>query len=1035
MNAIISWNVNSLFSKYPFVQLLLRDFNPSVFCIQETKLLPSHSLFLKNFVVFRYDNLAPGNAKGGVLIAVSHKYHAEPIILNTPFQSTAVRVFFDTPITICTLYLHHHDLVTADLLYSLIKQLPPPYILTGDFNAHSEMWGSSHTDTRGAVFESLLLTPSISLLNSGQPTRFNMYSGDYSAIDVTLCSSTLVSKLRWSILESSYTSDHFPQHIEIVSSVPQSTFSPLWKYQDADWDTFTQLVDFSGIDSCSTATEMAALIENSILAAAAETIPQSRPHTGKYRVPWWDEHCEKAIKKKRNSWRFYKRHPTDENLTKFKITRAIARRTIYEAKRTHWRNYISKINSSVPPTILWKRIRSIANRRTYEPIPAIRNERGELISEMEEITQIFSNFYSASTHTNDTPSIESIPPPNEEDEDPINHIILLSEVKEAVKHQRNTAAGPDNIHASMLKHLNYCQLKYLTKFFNHIWTKHDFPEQWRLAHIIPIRKPGKDGTIPASYRPISLTNVLCKILERIVVKRLHAKLTQSGKLDKFQCGFKPGNSTTDSLIHLSEEIKTGFAQKQHTVGVFFDIEKAFDRIQPLSVLKSLHELGLGGNTFYFVQNFLRDRIFQVRLGHIFSQQIRQLTGTPQGSVLSPLLFTLAINNIQHLIHYPVRHLLYADDLVLFIRGNNLPKSQNRLQSTIDKLADWGNDHGLSFAPTKTKVINFTKKRNSPSVQLFLDEEPLTQTQSTKFLGLIFDHTLTWKQHIQSLRQKCSLRLNLLKTLNGTSWGADKKSLIRLYCSHIRSLLDYGSVVYSTASLSTLKKLDTMQNQALRIASGAFRTSPIASINVETNTMSLTHRRHIHILNYYGKLLSEPDHINSYRANSSNHPGSIRKTAEQLSEIYEISLEQLKEQPNTKLQRQIIQRAIQARIQHLWTTDPHLYLLRTIKPVLQNWITSYNSSRQKERVLARVRIGHTRITHIHLIQRTDSPICNSCHTSLTLIHILNDCTQYAPQRIHFYGSSPYRVYDSLGDDKVKIDIFYKFLQESNLYSVI
>jgi len=293
-------------------------------------------------------------------------------------------------------------------------------------------------------------------------------------------------------------------------------------------------------------------------------------------------------------------------------------------------------------------------------------------------------------------------------------------VKEAVKRLKNTAAGPDCIHPLMIKHLLHHHLVHLTTFFNFIWKQHDFPSQWGVAHIIPLYKAGKDRTAPASYRPISLTNVLCKLFEKIIVKRLHHTLALNGGLDRFQSGFKPKKSTTDSLLHLSQEIQTGFAHKQYTVSVFFDIEKAFDHISSASVFRALSAMGIGGNVFLFIWNFLRDHTFFIRIGQALSQETRQLTGTPQGSVLSPLLFILAINDIQNIIEYPIRYLLFADDLVLFSRGGSLPILQTTMQRTIDKLATWGKNHGLSFAATKTKVVNFTKRRHPQPIILSLN---------------------------------------------------------------------------------------------------------------------------------------------------------------------------------------------------------------------------------------------------------------------------------------------------------------------------
>lgn len=520
-----------------------------------------------------------------------------------------------------------------------------------------------------------------------------------------------------------------------------------------------------------------------------------------------------------------------------------------------------------------------------------------------------------------------------------------------------------------------------------------------------------------------------------MVKRLHLSLSQTNQLNKFQSGFRPNRSTLDSLVFLSQAIRYGYFRKQYTVSVFFDLEKAFDRIRSSSILQALSNMGFDGNLFCFIRNFLQNRVFQVRIGHTLSPLTPQLTGTPQGSVLSPLLFILAVNEIQNCISYPIQHLMYADDLGIFTRGTDIHTLNRQLQSTIDKLAAWGKLHGLSFAPAKTKVINFTRKRNPPNLQLTLNGISLPQDTSTKFLGLTFDHTLTWKPHMLDLGRKCSLRLNLLKTLSGTAWGADKKCLLRLYYSHIRSVLDYGSIVYASASTSTLKYLDPIQNQSLGIAIGAFRTCPIASILVETNSIPLTNRRRMNILTYYGKLLFEPSNLNSYRILSTNPPIGLGSSITKLCQTYNITKEQLEEKPVVKPRLCLVQEAIHNYLQDSWIADSHPYLFRTIKPTLEDWKTSYNFSRQKERVLARIRIGHTRLTHLYLILRTEQPHCDACNSPLTVIHVLNECSKYTSFRSSIYGSPFYKVYDSLTDNRDRIKQFFCFLKATSLYNLI
>lgn len=153
------------------------------------------------------------------MIAVSTKFYSEQITLNTPFQAVAVRVWFHKPVTICSLYLHYLDTITSTSLQNLTAQLPSIFILTGDFNTHNELWGSMSTNTRGTVLKTTLLSSNVALFNNGQQTRFNIYTGHYSAIDLTFCSSSLLPQLNWSVLSHSYTSDHFPQYLEISTNL------------------------------------------------------------------------------------------------------------------------------------------------------------------------------------------------------------------------------------------------------------------------------------------------------------------------------------------------------------------------------------------------------------------------------------------------------------------------------------------------------------------------------------------------------------------------------------------------------------------------------------------------------------------------------------------------------------------------------------------------------------------------------------------------------------------------------------------------
>ena len=121
----------------------------------------------------------------------------------------------------------------------------------------------------------------------------------------------------------------------------------------------------------------------------------------------------------------------------------------------------------------------------------------------------------------------------------------------------------------MLKHLPDTSLETLLNIFNYIWTTGKFPEDWTLATIIPIPKPGKDPAEPNNYRPIALTSCLCKTLERMINKRLTWFLESNNHISRFQSGFRSDRSTTDNLVRLETFIRDAFIKKEHVVAVFF----------------------------------------------------------------------------------------------------------------------------------------------------------------------------------------------------------------------------------------------------------------------------------------------------------------------------------------------------------------------------------------------------------------------------------------------------------------------------------
>ncbi len=294
------------------------------------------------------------------------------------------------------------------------------------------------------------------------------------------------------------------------------------------------------------------------------------------------------------------------------------------------------------------------------------------------------------------------------------------------------------------------------------------------------------------------------------------------------------------------------------VAVFFDMEKAYDTTWKYGIMKDLHEMDLRGRLPMFVENFLRDRSFNVRLGATKSDEFEQEMGVPQGSILSVTLFSIKINSIVNCLASDTNCSLYVDDFLICFGGKKMATIERKLQQTLNKLQIWADTNGFKFSRSKTVCMHFCRSTHChDDPELTLGGFPIPVVEKTKFLGLIFDRRLTFKPHIQQLKTKCLRALDLLKVLSHSDWGADKATLLMVYRSLIRSKLDYGCMVYGSACQTNLKLLDPVHTQAIRICLGAFRSSPRESLCVEADEPPLTLRRTKLALQYCLKVKSNP----------------------------------------------------------------------------------------------------------------------------------------------------------------------------------
>nr|BDT63038.1 MAG: hypothetical protein [Trachysalambria curvirostris nimavirus] len=896
MDTIMQWNCQGVHAKWEELQHLLASCNPVCVCLQEIISRENQSISLRGYQTWAHFGSNNGRPHGGAAVMVRHDIPVHAVDLQTTLQVKAVRIGLTRPYTVASIYLPPGDL-NIEELEDVIGQLPQPFLLLGDFNGRNILWGDTMCNSRGRALESLFLRNDAVVLNGDNPTHFQIQTGTFSNIDLSVSSGDIQLDFTWQVMEDLHGSDHFPILLERVNGIPTNGIRR-WQLERADWSLFRSIAEMQGsVEDFHDVQEAADYLTSHIHAAAEAAIPKS---TGKYRrppVPWWSDECQQAVRARKAALRQWKRRPSDATLIFYKKTRACARRVLKEARRKSWRQYVSMINSHTPLTWVWDKVRKIAGKITSVSPPALKIDGTIITNKADVANELAKSMAEISSGASYTARFSTYRAEQERQplsffsrtaaELPYNLPFSRREMDSALQLCRKTAPGSDDIPYQMVSHLPESSLEFLLALFNKIFREGTVPITWKEAIIIPIPKPGKDAAIPGNYRPISLTSCICKLMEKMVNFRLTWYLEKENILTPYQYGFRKLRSTTDALVRLETAIRNSFAQRRHTLAVFFDLEKAYDTTWKHGILMKLHDIGLRGALPTFVQNFLTERKFRVRVGDSLSDQYVQQEGVPQGSILSVTLFAIAINDIVKAVPRAVSCSLYVDDFTLYCSGGSLKDVQNHMQTAVNQVSQWATYHGFKFSPNKSVAMHFRKRRGNFHPSLFLGANPLQFVEEVKFLGLTFDPRLTWVPHIKNLKIKATKALGILRVLSHLSWGSDRTTLLRLYRALVRSKIDYGCEAYSSATPTVLKMLDSVHNEALRLCTGAFRSSPVQSLYAESGEPPLNlHRDYMNLI-YYTRLQRIPNSP-TYRAvfnphvDNQSYGGRMRNLVDDLS---------------------------------------------------------------------------------------------------------------------------------------------------------
>lgn len=573
-------------------------------------------------------------------------------------------------------------------------------------------------------------------------------------------------------------------------------------------------------------------------------IPRGR--NKKYK-PFWNENIQKEVTERQKARKEMEKNPTLENKKNYNRATAKVKLVSAKAKRERWNVTCAELDLRKDGKRAWQLLSNLSGRKERtNPTPMTDAETD--LKRAEKLNKFFaSTNKSRADRGNDKELLRELKY-RERKISETNNIFTdpftPSELQQALnKLKMKKSPGPDKIHNEMIKHLGPLGKKTLLHLINTSWKDSLLPRSWKNAYISPILKKDKDPKEPRSYRPISLTSCVVKVCERMVNSRLYWWLEDAGLLTEDQAGFRANSRTEDQLLRLCQNIQDGYQNANHTTAVFIDLQQAYDKVWRKGLLLKMRRMGIHGNLYRWIKNFLNERTIQTKINNELSSKQVLEEGLPQGSALSCTLFLVYMNEITKNINKS-QVALYADDLVIWHSHRYARQSTRYLNQDLEKITTFCDLWKLIINPEKCSYTIFTMspKAAKQNLEIRIGNHKTNKETCPTYLGVQLDSRLTLNKHVDNLKRKATKRLTLLKRLASTTWGSDMDTLRALYLGYIRSVLDYNQCLLIASSKTTQSRLDKIQNHALRFICGGMRTTPAPVCEIHTNVEPLGLRR-------------------------------------------------------------------------------------------------------------------------------------------------------------------------------------------------
>lgn len=479
-----------------------------------------------------------------------------------------------------------------------------------------------------------------------------------------------------------------------------------------------------------------------------------------------------------------------------------------ELRNSAFRSYIGRLESNIKrdPSSFWSFVKS---RKHGHGIPLDMVYGDCRANGFRESANLFAEFFSTVYSNDQCDAAESTPNNPRHLHLPVLEVSARDVSTALATLDASKGAGPDHLPPVFFKHCAPSLTLPVSIIFNKSLSNGVFPDVWKIASIVPIHKSGGIHNVQ-NYRPISILNCLGKVLEKMVHDVLYRSVRHV--ISDRQHGFMKNRSTTTNLMTFVNVLTRKIEKRQQVDTVYIDFSKAFDKVPHSIAVDKMRRIGLPDWILNWTLSYLSDRKGFVKIKDVNSETFDIPSGVPQGSHLGPLIFVIFVNDICSLLRCDC--LMYADDLKIF-RTILSPLDCCALQEDLSAILDWCERNGMQVNISKCKVISFTRQQSSTAFSYKMGSEVLERVDKIQDLGVLIDSKAKFNEHISTVTAKATSLLGFIR--RNTAAFEDVYALKTLYCSIVRSTLEYAVQVWAPYHNEQINRIESIQRSFLRYA--------------------------------------------------------------------------------------------------------------------------------------------------------------------------------------------------------------------------